>query len=218
MIRKACLAALIFWTVSGCSENGQSYTDSVVETGGDNAAAEAAHEDTALNTGPDQGVEHDGATGQRAECSVDEEPLFACPLENGKKVAVCLVDRPDGQSFVQYRYGEACKTAELAWPEKPGTEQLRFASTPYSGGGEAQLSFARGHTRYVIYSRVVRTNFKAGEPNNPKFEDGVMVLRDSRLQADYKCRDGEAPIPVDYNLADEHLPENADGIFYPDED
>ena len=98
--------------------------------------------------------------------------------------------------------------SELVFPKQRGGGAIRFASVPYSGGGEAQLSFTRGPYRYVVYSRVVRTNFTAGEPNDPQLDDGVLVLKNGKRIADYGCSP-EALHPVDYDFSEKYA-EKAD--------
>ncbi len=144
-----------------------------------------------------------------AQCAEGEEAVFSCKLANGKHVSVCgnLETK-----FAQYRYGAAGKAPDLVWPAKAADGKLDWASVSYSGGGEAQISFARGDTRYVIYSRVVRTNFTAGEPNNPAVEDGVLILKGGKQLADLKCDDGDVK-PVDYDRAGKFA-DKADDLFF----
>ncbi len=133
-------------------------------------------------------------------CSVKEPVIFSCQLKNRKTVSVCGTENGAGAKTAQYRFGYVGKAPELVWPEAAGKDRLTFASVPYSGGGEAQLSFSRGDVTYVVYSRVVRTNFKAGEPNNPEMSDGILVLKGKKTINDLVCAD-PGLVPVDYDLA-----------------
>ena len=123
-------------------------------------------------------AEGDGG-GRSVVCSEDEQTIFSCPTDGGKRISVC---GKNGE--VEYRFG--AEQAELTLAGG------RFGSVPFSGGGEAQVAFANGETRYVVFSRVVRTNFTAGETNNPEFTDGVMVLKGNRKIAERLCTPGTA--------------------------
>ncbi|MEL7686699.1 hypothetical protein AAG596_04285 [Citromicrobium bathyomarinum] len=115
---------------------------------------------------------------QPVACSQEEQTLFFC--EAGRKqIAVCGVSDAQGNPVAQYRYGS--DTAEIMLTGG------RFSNTPYSGGGESQIQFAKGPVRYIVYSRTIRTNFASGEPNNPEFTDGVLVVRDEEVVADRQC-------------------------------
>jgi len=130
---------------------------------------------------------------QPVACAQGERTLFFC--EAGRKqIAVCGVTDAKGQPQAQYRYG--ADTAELV------LNGGRFANVPYSGGGEAQIEFVNDATRYIVYSRTIRTNFKAGEPNNPEFTDGVMAVRGGKVLSDRQCT-GE-PQSVDVMAGDDY--------------
>lgn len=143
-------------------------------------------------------------------CGEGEEVIFACTMKSGKKASICVTEEGDTK-FAQYRFGPAGKPAELAWPMSPADGRLAFKSVPYSGGGEGQLSFVKGDTRYVVFSRMVRTNFEPGEPNYPAIEDGILVLRGGSVLGELACAD--VAMPVQYALAEEYS-EPAPEIFY----
>ena len=144
-------------------------------------------------------------------CANGELAIFSCPVAGGDIASVCVTQDGQGTDFAQYRFGTAPDAVDLAWPKSAGQGQLAWASVAYSGGGEAQISFARGDIRYVVYSRIVRTNFTAGEPNNPEITDGVLVLDHGEPVAHKRCT-GEALVPVQYDAAQDHLAE-ADTLF-----
>ena len=121
-------------------------------------------------------------------CSVQETPIFACKLTNGKRVAVC----GSGEWLGHYRYGSA--KPELA------LDGGRYAYAMYSGGGESQIEFTNDGHRYIVFSRMVRTNFTPGEPNNPAMSDGVMVFRGDNLIAMQTCSGGDM-LPVQLSSA-----------------
>ncbi|GMN12678.1 hypothetical protein [Altererythrobacter sp. MTPC7] len=108
-------------------------------------------------------------------CSQSEQTIFSCETSGGRTIAVC---GSDGE--VQYRFGE--RLAEIVLTGG------RFAQVPYAGGGEAQVAFINGETRYIVFSRIVRTNFEPGEPNHPKITDGVMVVRGGKIVAERICK------------------------------
>ena len=130
------------------------------------------------------------APGSSVACAEDERTTFSCPTVGGKRISVC---GKDGE--VEYRFG--AQQAELT------IAGGRFGSVPFSGGGEAQIAFAKGDTRYIVFSRTVRTNFTAGEPNNPEFTDGVMVVEGERKIAEGLCLPGEAE-SVDVMAAEDY--------------
>ncbi|KEO91953.1 hypothetical protein EH31_04580 [Erythrobacter longus] len=132
-------------------------------------------------------------------CADTEETIFSCTVEGGKQLAVCA-----GQIGAQYRFGRGKSELTLS--------NGRWASVPYSGGGEAQIAFQNGETRYIVFSRVARTNFAPGEPNNPAITDGVIVERAGKKIAELKCGwEGEL-MPVQVFAAERHL-EKADTLF-----
>lgn len=147
----------------------------------------------------------------RPACGRGETVVFSCPLRNGKQVAVCIAKDAKGAAFGQYRYGARDKPAELAWPSTPASGALDYATEIYSGGGEQQISFARSGVRYTVFSRVVRTNFTDGEPNNPAISDGLIVTRGGRKIATYACT-GNDMMPVQMAPAERHI-HQVKGLF-----
>ena len=140
-----------------------------------------------------------------AGCATGETVIFACRLRNGKQVAVCVARDGQGARFAQYRYGAKGKAPELMWPSSPEQGQLSYANAIYSGGGEQQLHFARGNIGYTMFSRVVRTNFTEGEPNNPAISDGLVVTRSGRIIAAHACT-GADLTPVQTGPAERYIP------------
>ncbi|WP_298467778.1 hypothetical protein [uncultured Erythrobacter sp.] len=140
------------------------------------------------------------AANSSAACSAKEETLFSCTASNGKQIAVCAA----GEGRIEYRYGKGDAELVLADPE--------WASVPYSGGGEAQIAFTNGDTRYIVFSRIVRTNFEPGEPNNPAISDGVIVQRGEKLLNMQACGAGDLK-PVDYNVAERLMPQSRNELF-----
>ncbi len=128
-------------------------------------------------------------------CRAGEVPIFSCRL--GKKsVAICGVTSPSGARSAQYRFGAPGKV-EMTYPGPEGGK-LGYASAPYSGGGEEQVSFERGGYRYVVYSSMVRTGFGADGLNNPAFESGLLVQQGDKIVSKSKCAD-----PPDATLSEQ---------------
>ncbi len=159
-------------------------------------ATDEATDDSTDGAG-DSGQEDDIA--QPVACQEGEETLFSCDDKGGKQIAVC---GKDGNA--QYRFGN--EVAEIT------LDNGKFASVPYSGGGEAQIAFSNGDTRYIVFSRIVRTNFEPGEPNNPKITDGVMVVRGGETIGKRTCIAG-SPSAVDVG-AGENYGGVASELFY----
>ncbi|WP_052761709.1 hypothetical protein [Aurantiacibacter luteus] len=138
------------------------------------------------------------------DCGPSQSTVFACRLENGKRVAVCA--DPAGGKGGTYRYGGSGVELEL-----DGGEYARVA---YSGGGESQVAFANEGYRYIAFSRVVRTNFTPGEPNEPAMSDGLAVLRGDGLVGLHLCDAGFDPRPLDAALASTAWQEQGDLFTY----
>ena len=140
-----------------------------------------------------------GSPGRTVECASGEAEVFSCKVAGGKRIAICGT----GRGEAEYRFGDGEPELVLSGG--------RWASVPYSGGGEAQVAFASGDTRYVVFSRIVRTNFAAGEPNDPAISDGVIVLEDKEVIGIQLCDDPDVAA-IDYDLAEVHFP-RADDLF-----
>ena len=140
-----------------------------------------------------------GSPGRTVECASGEAEVFSCKVAGGKRIAICGT----GRGEAEYRFGDGEPELVLSGG--------RWASVPYSGGGEAQVAFASGDTRYVVFSRIVRTNFAAGEPNDPAISDGVIVLEGEEVIGFQLCDDPDVAA-IDYDLAEAHFP-RADDLF-----
>ncbi len=137
--------------------------------------------------------------GNTVGCAPDEDRIFSCKVASGKRIAICGT----GERDAEYRFGGS--TPELV------LRGGRWASVPYSGGREAQIVLANRTTRYIDFSRMVRTNFAAGEPNNPAISDGVIVLDGEKVIGLQLCDDADT-VSIDYDLAEAHFP-RADELF-----
>lgn len=110
-----------------------------------------------------------------AACRPAETPMFVCPI-GGKSAVLCAMPAGD----VAYRYG------------KPGKVELEArglvtAYRGFSGGGERQVSFARGRVRYVLFDGTYRTAFGADGRNDPVNRAGLIVQRDGRTVMRRSC-------------------------------
>ena len=196
-ICSAAVGAATFVLVScGGEAPGDTAADDTPEPVAAGTGAPAKLESAAQGEGS---ARQDAARAQ-VSCGQDEQTVFTCPVQGGKTISVC---GKDGE--VEYRFGAG--VPELAI--KGG----RFASVPYSGGGEAQIAFANGDTQYIVFSRIVRTNFTAGEPNNPEFTDGVAIVRGGEVIGEKLCKAGSAQ-SVDVS-ASELYGGTANELFYP---
>ena len=87
-------------------------------------------------------------------CGGTELTLFACPLRNGKSVALCASpDASPAAGYVRYAFG-AGESAELNFPEPLDAPGDRFRSTRVlfpSGNGRHTYSFESGGYRYIAY-------------------------------------------------------------------
>lgn len=115
-------------------------------------------------------------------CTASEQVVFACQLKNGKMATLCaskVINASTG--YVQYRYGTA-KKLELEYPAQRALPKGHFfiSSTMYSGGGASRVRFKNGEAEYFLFDSMVRTNFKAGEPNNPEIESGIEVRQQGK--------------------------------------
>lgn len=132
-------------------------------------------------------------------CLDTEKTVFSCTVQGGKQLSVCAAD-----ARTEYRLGKGKSEMTLS--------NGRWASVPYSGGGEAQIAFENGDVRYIVFSRVVRTNFTEGEPNNPAISDGVIIQRAGETIAELACGGSGELMPIQVFVAEEHL-EKADELF-----
>lgn len=128
-------------------------------------------------------------------CNKDEQVIFTC--STGKKFAsLCASSQFSKNSgYVQYRYGRPQKI-ELLYPEtlKPSQRNFTLSNTGFSGGGASYIRFQNNGYEYFLYDSTVRTNFKAGEPNYPQFDAGIVVRQNSKKISTKHCKDNEASI------------------------
>jgi hypothetical protein len=124
-----------------------------------------------------------------AACPADETPIFTCNFKDGKRVAVCGAGEWNGR----YRYGGSAPEIEINGGQ--------YASVMYSGGGEAQIAFDNGDTRYIVFSRMVRTGFDEDGNNVPAISDGIVIERGGKFLDIKLCDSSDPPLPVQYDAA-----------------
>lgn len=124
-----------------------------------------------------------------AACNAGEETIFTCKLTNGKPLAVCATRDGNGE----YRYGG--KAPELV------LRHGAFAVDQFARGGEAQIQFTNGDTRYTVFSRMVATSVEEGG-SGPAISDGVVIERGDKLLAVRVCEGRQADLAIQYAPAD----------------
>ncbi|AOL95333.1 hypothetical protein BG023_112421 [Porphyrobacter sp. LM 6] len=124
----------------------------------------------------------------QAACKPDETPIFTCTFADGKRVAVCGA----GEWLGYYRFGGATPELELSGG--------KYANAMYSGGGEDQIAFDNGDTRYIVFSRMVRTGWDDEGHNVPAISDGVVIERAGKFAAIRLCHDPDV-LPVQTGAA-----------------
>ncbi len=122
---------------------------------------------------------------------------FSCTLDNGKSVSVCGSpstdpDQPkfgaDGDSWLQYRYGEPGKI-ELSYPPGRGDRLWRkfLGAVSFAPGGTAErinFSFITKGTRYLI-----QANREGGEM---RYSLAVISEDPVKTLAEFACTDVDA--------------------------
>ncbi len=196
MVTRLSIALAALLTVSGCEADSRApVSNSNPETMPELAAETAKEHSQAIANEPfvpqqsASSAQSPNPTSSKVgvSCANGEETVFSCKVKNGSDLAVCA-----GDENVYYRYGKGSPEMTVMGG--------RFASVAYSGGGEAQIAFTKGRTTYIVFSRVIRTNFEPGEPNQPAISDGVMVMLGDELLTTHICDDPNAR-PIDYDLA-----------------
>jgi hypothetical protein len=121
-------------------------------------------------------------------CAARETPIFSCTSKDKKRVAVC------GTKVGTAEYRVRGDTPEL---ELDGGQ---YGYTMYSGGGEGQIAFDNGDTRYIVFSRMVRTSWDDEGHNILAMSDGVVVERGGKF-LDIKLCDDPDFLPIQNDAA-----------------
>ena len=86
--------------------------------------------------GAGQGERVEPAPALAARCGAQAEPIFHCTVADGRVLSVCVATGDGGAPRVRYSFRRGAAHLVLPTPEGPPP---RFATVPYSGGGEAQV-------------------------------------------------------------------------------
>lgn len=178
-MRARALGLAFLVLVAGCQGQGSDNLDDGAEApvpGATSAALPVAAAQVAEQPRPNS-----------ASCTAEETTVFTCRLAGGKRVSVCGA----GRRSAHYRFG--AETIELALAGGA------FANVMYSGGGESQIAFTNGTTRYIVFSRIVRTSF-GEEGNASAISDGVVIEQGGKFLDIRLCEDPDLR-PVDVNAA-----------------
>ena len=187
MKRAAAIACALL--MGACSAEPSDPSPETTQTASEERSPVAAKSDAASRTSP-------SSVGSPVECQPGEKVVFSCKTNGSKSISVCAAPGKP----MEYRFGK--DAAEIALPI------AEFAQVMYSGGNEVQAGFDAGDVRYVVFSRMVRTNFEAGEPNNPAMSDGVIVTRAGKFAGMHLCtEDGGG---LDLNALDVAVSRRAD--------
>lgn len=190
MIRRTIILAVAPLALAACGQEpaGDGYEAAASPDAAEPEAAAAAADPEAQTPHPAPVV--------TVGCATPDQEIFSCQLDNGRQVSVCLAG-DDGARQVRYSYGLPGKEAELVLPVNTAkASPARYANVMYSGGGEQQIAFSNGDYRYIVFSRVVRTNFEPGEPNYPAIDDGLFVEKAGKQIAMYSCVSEPKPVDV----------------------
>ena len=115
-------------------------------------------------------------------CKPGEVAVFACPI--GRKVVAVCMGTGASANTAAYRFGTPGRVELEA-------RDLTHASRGYSGGGETQISLARGDYRYTLYDNMTRTGFGADGRNDSQMTTGLIVQRGGKTLSDRRCGGAE---------------------------
>ena len=195
---RRALALASFALLAGCEQGADPAPDAAPEETASAAGSQAP--DKVSGASEPSSAPANAAGRTPVDCTAAEEMIFSCEMAGGKRLAVCAA--AGGQA--QYRYGKDAPELALSGG--------KWANVMYSGGGEAQILFSNGDTDYIVFSRMVRTNFTPGEPNYPAISDGVVILRGGEFAALRLCAGGQGEMPVQYDAA-KRVFEEMDDLF-----
>jgi len=130
---------------------------------------------------------------ERYLCQPDEDVVFGCNL--GRKMASVCASHGVTQTtgHVQYRFGTP-SDLELVYPAKlePPKGHFFYSQAMFSGGDGSRIRFRNKDHEYFVFSKSVRTNFTAGEPNEPQESAGVFTRFNGRFSATRVCASYDA--------------------------
>ncbi|WP_244788432.1 hypothetical protein [Cupriavidus pauculus] len=111
-------------------------------------------------------------------CTAGEAAIFNCDLRGGA-ASLC---ESNGDGALTYRH-KTRNSIDLEISDGDGrSEQVfYFSSTPYAGGGEAHIRFAKGGYTYFLYDKTVKTE------EGPDSSAGIVVYKGNMNTATYVC-------------------------------
>lgn len=83
------------------------------------------------------------------------------------------------------------KSVELVYPVElvPPKGRFFFSRTDFSGGDENRIRFNHEGDDYFAFNKTVRTNFKAGDPNDPSESAGIFIRLKGKARPVRRCSD-----------------------------
>ena len=101
---------------------------------------------------------------------------------------------------------------ELVYPTRLLAPKGHFviSQAMFSGGDASRVRFKNAQHEYILFDSMIRTNFKPGEPNDPRFSSGIVTRHAGKVTSRRLCS-GDLPIaaaahkhldhePYDYDL------------------
>jgi len=110
-------------------------------------------------------------------CAGGEAAIFNCDLRGG---AASLCESSDGT--LTYRH-KTRNSIDLEISDGDGRrgQVFYFSNTPYAGGGEAHIRFAKGGYTYFLYDKTVKNE------EGSDFSAGIVVYKGNINTATYVC-------------------------------
>jgi len=132
------------------------------------------------------------STQQASFCTPTENIVFSCRT-GAKMVSICASkDVGPSRGYLQYRFGkpDSREPLELILPESqlPPPRVATGASVPFSGGGGAWLTFAKGPVGYTVYTGIG----KWGPGGELREKAGLAVDQGRKRIAVLKCDNPKA--------------------------
>jgi hypothetical protein len=111
-------------------------------------------------------------------CTIKETVIFNCELR--KSVSSLCQSAENG--VIIYRNGVGGKIIlQVSDDEKNERDVFYFSNTPYAGGGEAHIRFARLGYTYYLYDKTVKTD------EGPTFSAGIVIYKGERKISNLTC-------------------------------
>jgi hypothetical protein len=111
-------------------------------------------------------------------CRTDEATLFSCRFGD-RVVSVC-------NAGSKGKAGVTARVRQSNGPVRTGSGVFS-ASRSFSGGGEAQIGFARKQQAWTIYDRTLRTRLADDGHHDAAITTGLMVRKDGTTIAEDAC-------------------------------